>query len=140
MSASPEVTAAAAAAAAAAASAAAANGGSSSSSSQHYSLRWNNHQTHVLSAFDALLQSESLVDCTLVCEDASVKAHRVGLSACSPDSAKIFTESAAASSDHPVVVLKDVRAWEAHCIVDFMYRGETSVPEAQVNRRNSTTS
>jgi hypothetical protein len=33
--------------------------------SQHYSLRWNNHQSHVLSAFDALLQNESLVDCTL---------------------------------------------------------------------------
>ena len=24
--------------------------------SQHYSLRWNNHQTHLLSAFDSLLQ------------------------------------------------------------------------------------
>ena len=50
--------------------------------SQHYSLRWNNHQSHVLSAFDALLQNESLVDCTLVCEDTSVRAHKVVLSAC----------------------------------------------------------
>ena len=49
---------------------------------QHYSLRWNNHQSHVLSAFDALLQNESLVDCTLVCEDTSVRAHKVVLSAC----------------------------------------------------------
>ncbi len=49
---------------------------------QHYSLRWNNHQSHVLSAFDTLLQSESLVDCTLVCEDTNIKAHKVVLSAC----------------------------------------------------------
>ena len=51
-------------------------------SSQHYSLRWNNHQSHVLNAFDALLQNESLVDCTLVCEDTSIRAHKVVLSAC----------------------------------------------------------
>ena len=56
--------------------------GLSNTSAQHYSLRWNNHQSHVLNAFDALLQNESLVDCTLVCEDTSVRAHKVVLSAC----------------------------------------------------------
>ena len=29
--------------------------------SQHYSLRWNNHQSHLLSAFDALLQVNPVV-------------------------------------------------------------------------------
>ena len=33
---------------------------------------------------------------------------------------------------HPIIVLKDVRGWEVQCIVDFMYKGETSVPEAQL--------
>jgi hypothetical protein len=28
--------------------------------SQHYSLRWNNHQHHLLAAFDALLQVRNL--------------------------------------------------------------------------------
>ena len=96
---------------------------------QHYSLRWNNHQSHVLSAFDALLQNESLVDCTLVCEDTNVKAHRVVLSACSPYFQKIFMDN---PCKHPIIVLKDVRGWEAQCIVDFMYKGETSVPESQL--------
>lgn len=50
--------------------------------SQHYSLRWNNHQNHILNAFDTLLQSETLVDVTLVCEETSVRAHKVVLSAC----------------------------------------------------------
>ena len=57
-------------------------GSGPTTSAQHYSLRWNNHQSHVLNAFDALLQNESLVDCTLVCEDTSIKAHKVVLSAC----------------------------------------------------------
>ena len=56
--------------------------GGPTSSAQHYSLGWNNHQSHVLNAFDALLQNESLVDCTLVCEDTSIRAHKVVLSAC----------------------------------------------------------
>jgi len=47
-----------------------------------YSLRWNNHQNHILNAFDTLLQSETLVDVTLVCEETSVRAHKVVLSAC----------------------------------------------------------
>ena len=50
--------------------------------SQHYSLRWNNHQKHILSAFDELLQREAMVDCTLVCDDTFVRAHKVVLSAC----------------------------------------------------------
>lgn len=49
---------------------------------QHYSLRWNNHQNHILHAFDTLLQNETLVDVTLVCEETSVRAHKVVLSAC----------------------------------------------------------
>ena len=54
----------------------------SCSNGQHYSLRWNNHQAHVLTAFEALLQSEALVDCTLICEDTSLRAHKVVLAAC----------------------------------------------------------
>ena len=50
--------------------------------SPHYSLRWNNHQSHILNAFDTLLQSETLVDVTLVWEETSVRAHKVVLSAC----------------------------------------------------------
>jgi hypothetical protein len=33
---------------------------------------------------------------------------------------------------HPIIVLKDIRGWEVQCIVDFMYKGETSVPESQL--------
>jgi len=101
------------------------------STGQHYSLRWNNHQSHVLAAFESLLQTNSLVDCTLVCEDTSIKAHKVVLSACSPYFRKIFVDN---PCKHPVIVLKDICGWEAQCIVDFMYKGETSVPESQLTQ------
>ncbi|XP_031355197.1 protein jim lovell-like [Photinus pyralis] len=98
-------------------------------SQSHYSLRWNNHQNHILSAFDALLQAETLVDVTLVCAETSVRAHKVVLSACSPFFQRIFSEN---PCKHPVIVLKDFSGWEVQAIVDFMYKGEISVGQEQL--------
>ena len=75
------------------------------------------------------VQNESLVDCTIMCEDSAVRAHKVVLSACSPYFQKIFMDN---PGKHPIIVLKDVRCWEMQCILDFMYKGETSVPEPQL--------
>lgn len=46
-----------------------------------YSLRWNNHLVHMMDAIEVLLQNETLVDVTLVCENTQFKAHKVVLSA-----------------------------------------------------------
>lgn len=102
-----------------------------SSSQENYSLRWNNHQSHILQSFDQLLQQNSLVDVTLVCSDRSLRAHKVVLSACSPFFEKVFNDT---PCKHPVIVLKDFRGWLVQAIVDFMYRGEISVPQEQLNQ------
>ena len=64
-----------------------------------------------------------------MCEDSAVRAHRVVLPACSPYFQKIFVDN---PGKHPIIVLKDVLCWEMQCILDFMYKGETSVPESQL--------
>lgn len=51
--------------------------------SEHFCLKWNNHQTTLVSVFDKLLECESLVDCTLAADGRYMKAHKVVLSACS---------------------------------------------------------
>lgn len=96
---------------------------------EHYSLRWNNHQHHILRAFDALLQTKSLVDVTLVCAETSIRAHKVVLSACSPFFQNVFAEN---PCKHPVIVLKDFPGWVVQAVVDFMYRGEISVPQKRL--------
>ena len=96
---------------------------------EHYSLRWNDHQNQILLAFDALLQTKSLVDVTLVCADTSIRAHKVVLSACSPFFQRVFAEN---PCKHPVIVLKDFNGWVVQAIVDFMYRGEISVPQERL--------
>lgn len=95
----------------------------------HYSLRWNNHQNHILRAFDALLQNKALVDVTLVCAETSIQAHKMVLSACSPFFQRVFADT---PCKHPVIVLKDFRGWVVQAIVDFMYRGEISVPQERL--------
>ncbi|XP_052873356.1 protein jim lovell [Anopheles cruzii] len=97
---------------------------------EHYSLRWNNHQSHILRAFDTLLQTKTLVDVTLVCAETSIRAHKVVLSACSPFFQRVFSET---PCKHPVIVLKDFRGWVVQAIVDFMYRGEISVPQERLS-------
>lgn len=96
---------------------------------EHYSLRWNNHQNHILCAFDTLLKTKSLVDVTLVCAESKIRAHKVVLSACSPFFQNVFAEN---PCKHPVIVLKDYSGWVVQAVVDFMYRGEISVPQKQL--------
>jgi len=45
---------------------------------QHYCLRWDNYQSNMTSVFHQLLQTEAFVDVTLACNEASLKAHKVG--------------------------------------------------------------
>lgn len=98
---------------------------------ENYSLRWNNHQSHMLQSFDALHKQNSLVDVTLVCSDRSLRAHKVVLSACSPFFERVFNDT---PCKHPVIVLKDFRGWLVQAIVDFMYRGEIAVPQEKLNQ------
>lgn len=52
--------------------------------SQRFCLRWNNHQSNLLSVFDQLLHDESFVDVTIAVEGQFLRAHKMVLSACSP--------------------------------------------------------
>ncbi|XP_022119839.2 protein jim lovell isoform X2 [Pieris rapae] len=98
--------------------------------SEHYCLRWNNHQSNLLGVFSQLLQDESLVDVTLACsEGASIRAHKVVLSACSSYFRSLFVDH---PSRHPIVILKDVGLEELRTLVDFMYKGEVNVQYCQL--------
>lgn len=50
--------------------------------SQRFCLRWNNHQTNLLSVFDQLLHTETFIDVTLAVEGQYLKAHKVRLRNC----------------------------------------------------------
>jgi hypothetical protein len=97
--------------------------------SQVFSLRWNQHQTNMLSVFDKLLQSEAFCDVTLACDGGSLKCHKIVLAASSDYFQKLFIDN---NSEHPIVFLKDVLVSQVKAILDYMYRGEVSVAQQEL--------
>ena len=93
---------------------------------QQFCLRWNNHQSALVSVFDHLLQSEAFVDVTLAVEGLLLRAHKLVLSACSPYFQAVFASHPA---KHPIIILKDVRYADLKALLDFMYRGEVAVDQ-----------
>lgn len=92
-------------------------------------LRWNHHQTTLLSVFSTLLNNENLVDCTISAEGQHFKAHRVILSACSPYFESLFSQH---YEKHPIVILPDVKFQVLEALIEFMYSGEAKVPEDEL--------
>ncbi|XP_043504098.1 longitudinals lacking protein, isoforms A/B/D/L-like isoform X11 [Polistes fuscatus] len=96
---------------------------------QQFCLKWNNHQSTLIQNFDTLLESGTLVDCTLAAEGKYLKAHRVVLSACSPYFEGLLSEH---YDKHPVFILKDVKFKELKAMIDYMYRGEVNISQDQL--------
>ncbi|GLG92738.1 Protein tramtrack, beta isoform [Gryllus bimaculatus] len=102
---------------------------SSALTSQRFCLRWNNHQSNLLTVFDQLLHDESFVDVTLAVEGRFLRAHKMVLSACSPYFQALFVGH---PDKHPIVILKDVPYCDMRSLLDFMYRGEVSVDQERL--------
>ncbi|XP_044747962.1 longitudinals lacking protein, isoforms A/B/D/L isoform X8 [Coccinella septempunctata] len=96
---------------------------------QQFCLRWNNHQSTLVSVFDTLLESGTLVDCTLAAEGKYLNAHKVVLSACSPYFESLLSKH---YDKHPILILKDVKFQELKAMMDYMYRGEVNISQDQL--------
>ncbi|KAI4474740.1 hypothetical protein M0802_015468, partial [Mischocyttarus mexicanus] len=96
---------------------------------QQFCLKWNNHQSTLIQNFDTLLESCTLVDCTLAAEGKYFKANRVVLSACSLYFEGLLSEH---YDNHPVFILKDVKFKELMALIDYMYRGEVNISQDQL--------
>ena len=95
-------------------------------------LKWEDFQGNVTSAFGTLKESGDFVDVTLVCEDGQlVKAHRVILASTSPFFMSILSKS---SHSQPLIYMRGVLFEDLVGIVDFLYSGETSVLQENLNR------
>ena len=97
--------------------------------SKGLSLRWDNHQSNLLSVFDHLLKTEALCDVTLACDGGNIKCHRMVLAACSTYFHKLFMEN---NSQHPIVFLVDVKFVHVRAILSYMYKGEVSVAQEEL--------
>lgn len=103
---------------------------SPSQSDQQYALKWNDFQSSILSSFRHLRDEEDFVDVTLACDRRSFTAHKVVLSACSPYFRKLLKAN---PCEHPIVILRDIRAEDVENLLRFMYNGEVHIGHEQLN-------
>ena len=92
-------------------------------------LKWNDFQDVLKSSVSDLKDDTDFTDVTLACEDQSVKAHKVILSACSP-----FFKRLLKSHPHPqpLVYMRGMKATDLVAIVEFIYHGEASIFQEQL--------
>ncbi|XP_074597074.1 longitudinals lacking protein-like isoform X2 [Brevipalpus obovatus] len=100
-------------------------------SAQAFCLKRNNHSSDMSEQFELMFKEESLADVTLSCNDGSLRAHKMVLSACSSYFKKIFSEYIN-PYQYPVVIMKDMAFSDLRAIVEFIYRGEVFVPQEQL--------
>ena len=94
-------------------------------SSEKFSLRWNDFQENISSAFGNLRDDTNLTDITLLTEDGqNIEAHKIILSASSPFFMNILKLN---KHPNPLVYLKGFKATFLNSILDFMYHGVADI-------------
>ena len=87
-------------------------------------LNWSDFQDLVKVSFGDLRTDKDFTDVTLACEDQSIKAHKVVLSACSPFFKKLLKTH---SHPQPLIYMKGMKSSSLTAIIDFLYLGEANV-------------
>ena len=98
---------------------------------EKFCLRWNDFESNLSAAFKELRQESEYLDVTLLCEDQDqIEAHQLVLSACSG-----FFKNALRRSKHkhPLLFLKGVQHADLNHILDFIYYGEVSIAQENLN-------
>jgi len=97
---------------------------------EKFCLRWNDYEKNLRNSLRSLKDDNELLDVTLCCEDEQVKAHKVILSACSQFFKNIFCQNV---HQHPIVYLKGIKMSHFKSVLDFMYYGDVSVAQSELN-------
>ena len=98
---------------------------------EKFCLKWDDFQENLLASFQELRSDNDFTDVTLACEDQSVKAHKVILSACSPFFKKLLKSH---SHPQPLIYMRGVKASELFALMDFIYQGEANIVQDQLER------
>merc|ERR1719509_165760 len=88
-------------------------------------LKWANFNENVSLAFGERRKDMVFSDVTLVCEDGQqMEAHKVILASASPFFLELLKKN---QHPHPLIYMKEVKAEELTVLIDFLYFGEASI-------------
>ena len=94
-------------------------------------LKWGDFQENLQTYFNELRGDSDFTDVTLVCEDQSIKVHKLVISACSPFFKRLLKSH---PNPQPLIYMRGVKAKDLTALVDFIYLGEASIVQEQLKR------
>ena len=97
---------------------------------EKFCLRWNDFESNISVAFRELRDDKDFFDVTLACDDEQIQSHKMILSACSPFFRNILRRN---PHQHPLIYLKGVKYTDLQSVLNFMYHGEVSVGQEELN-------
>lgn len=96
---------------------------------QAFSLKMKSHQNQMSETFERLYRDEVMVDCTISCGGGILRAHRLVLSTYSSYFMNLFS-TFTNPYQYPVIFIKDMPFRDLKAIIEFIYRGEVTVPRS----------
>jgi len=99
-------------------------------SSEKFCLQWNDFEKNISVAFREVREDKDFFDCTLSCGTRHIQAHKLVLAACSTFFRSILRQN---PHQHPLLYLKGVEFSDLEYVLDFMYNGEVSVAQVELN-------
>ena len=89
------------------------------------------HSNQLVTTFSDLFKHNALTDVTIVCQDkAKIEAHRIVLCAGSSLFKEFFINN---TQTHPILYLKGIKQQELMPLMEFMYFGETTIVQDNIN-------
>ena len=96
------------------------------------SLQWADFQNNISTSFRELRSGNDFADVTLACEDRDFEVHKLILSTSSPFFKALLKR--ANKQPHPMIYMRGVAAKDLEALVDFIYLGEVSILQANLER------
>ena len=89
------------------------------------SLKWNDFQDNVSSAFVSLREDNDFTDVTLACHDGyQIEVHKAILASSSPFFHKLFKAN---KHPHPLIYMRGMQSEDLVAMMDFLYLGQTNI-------------
>ena len=98
-------------------------------SSEKLSLKWDDYEANISGGLRELRDNKDFFDVTLAYDDGQISAHKVIISACSSFFLNVLRRN---PHQHPLLYLGGVRYTDLKAVLDFMYHGEVSIYEEEL--------
>jgi len=93
---------------------------------EQFHLKNISFSSSLCSSLSSLLATSSLCDCSLICSDGQLSAHKVVLAAASRFFSSVFSLH---QHNHPLIYLRGIKAGQMQAVLDYVYSGATQVAE-----------